>query len=147
MPSRLHVITSLWIDLTRRLNHLEHPHQPRFGAHLGDRLITAAIYLGTVEGEPMTASMIARAAGLPRPTVLRRLALLEASGAVERRGLTWRTPLRALLRMENADSPRSPPSSAPIRPSWTESFYARLSTPVSKMDTLHDGKSVITAAI
>jgi CRP-like cAMP-binding protein len=103
LRSRLHVITSLWLDLTRRLSLLDQPHQPRFGADISDRLITAAIYLGTIEGHAMTASRIAHHAGLPRTTVLRRLAALEQSGAVERRGLTWRTPLRTELRMERAD--------------------------------------------
>ena len=103
MRSRLHVILHLWLELTRRLGLLDRPHETRFGVDFSDRLITAVVYLGMVEDREMTASRIADEAGLPRTTVLRRLALLETSGAVERRGLTWRTPLAAVKRMETAD--------------------------------------------
>ena len=103
MRSRLHVITHLWIELTHRLSLLDRPHDTRFGAGIADRLIIVVVFIGMVEDRAMTASRIADEVGLPRPTVLRRLAALETSGAVERRGLTWRTPLRALKRMEGAD--------------------------------------------
>lgn len=103
MRSRLHVVTELWIELTRRLSRLDQPHEPRFGVHVGDRLIAAAIFLGMADEQEMTASRLAAMVGLPRSTVLRRLAALEAAGAIERRGLTWRTALPTLLRLESGD--------------------------------------------
>ncbi|MGJ5149902.1 helix-turn-helix domain-containing protein [Bradyrhizobium sp. HKCCYLR1023] len=52
---------------------------------------------------PMTASRLAATVGLPRTTVLRRLALLESAGRVERRGQCWRTPLPHLLALEQGN--------------------------------------------
>ncbi|MGJ5163133.1 helix-turn-helix domain-containing protein [Bradyrhizobium sp. HKCCYLR1051] len=66
-------------------------------------MISTAVYLAMVEERPLTASELARAVGLPRTTVLRRLAVLQHQGRVERRGRTWRTPLAHLLRLEQAD--------------------------------------------
>jgi CRP-like cAMP-binding protein len=101
LRSRLHVIISLWVALTRQSAPLNRSRTAR--GDVSDRLIAAVIYLGMVEQRRMTASRIARDAGLPRPTVLRRLAALERDGAVERHGLTWRTPLPVLMKMEAAN--------------------------------------------
>ncbi|WP_407155138.1 helix-turn-helix domain-containing protein [Bradyrhizobium sp. STM 3557] len=103
LRSRLHVITHLWIELTRRLSLLSRPGETRFGVEIADHLITMTVYLGMVEEREMTASRIAKEVGLPRTTVLRRLAALERLGDIERRGLTWRTPLHKLTQMERAD--------------------------------------------
>ena len=93
----------LWIELTRNLSLLGRPGRKRFGADVADHLIAGAVYLGMVEDREMTASQIAQNVGLPRTTTLRRLTTLEQLGAVELHGLIWRTPLRALMRMERGD--------------------------------------------
>jgi DNA-binding transcriptional ArsR family regulator len=51
----------------------------------------------------MNASKLADYVGVPRSTVQRRLEELEQLGRVERRGTTWRTPLKALARAEEYD--------------------------------------------
>jgi predicted ArsR family transcriptional regulator len=53
-------------------------------------LVGAAIYVGQLEGHPMTASKIADYIGMPRPTVIRKLHALAADGFVVRNGrTTW----------------------------------------------------------
>lgn len=86
------------------MSRIDHPRADAlYGVDLPDLLISIAVYLAMVEEHPMTASELARAVGLPRTTVLRRLAVLEHQGRVERRGRTWRTPLTHLLHLEQAD--------------------------------------------
>jgi hypothetical protein len=53
--------------------------------------ITASVLIGTVEGKPKTASGVARHLMMSRPTVLRKLAILERYGTIERVGRTYRT--------------------------------------------------------
>jgi hypothetical protein len=102
--SQLYVLTRLWIDLTREMSRIHAPHlEERFGAGAADTLLCAAIYLGTIEERQMNASKLSDYVGLPRSTVQRRLEELERSGRVERRGMTWRTPLSALAQAEEHD--------------------------------------------
>jgi DNA-binding transcriptional ArsR family regulator len=46
----------------------------------GDVLMLSAAFIGQQQGKPMTASKISSYLGLPRPTVVRRLALLLEQG-------------------------------------------------------------------
>jgi hypothetical protein len=106
MPPRSHlyVLTRLWIELTREMSRIHAPDlEERFGAGVADTLLCAAVYLGMIENREMNASKLADYVGLPRSTVLRRLEELERLGRVERRGMIWRTPLKALARAEEHD--------------------------------------------
>lgn len=102
-PPLYHLI-NLWISLTRYLHQAaDIGRQERYGAQVDDLLIRAAVYLGTVEGRPMTASKLATYVGIPRPTVLRRLHALERRRIVERNVRTWCTPARLVKRREQQD--------------------------------------------
>ena len=57
-----------------------------FGSRARDLMLCASVLIGQVEGRPMNASKLADFAGLPRPTTIRRLAMLQRLGLVERRG-------------------------------------------------------------
>ena len=103
MPQLYHLI-NLWISLTRYLHQAaDIGHQERYGAQVDDLLIRAAVYLGTVEGRPMTATKLATYVGIPRPTVLRRLRALEKRRIVERNVRTWCTPAKLTKRREQQD--------------------------------------------
>lgn len=56
----------------------------RSGSTCSDMLLCAAVFTGQAEGRPMTAGKLAEFAGIPRPTVIRRLAALEQDGILER---------------------------------------------------------------
>lgn len=89
----LYYLIDLWISLTRQLHEAGDPEaQEFFGSHTGDMLIRSAIYLSTIEGQPMTAAKLATYVGIPRPTVIRRLRALERRGIVESRDGVWCTP-------------------------------------------------------
>lgn len=102
-PPLYHLI-NLWISLTRYLHEAaDADRQQRFGTQVGDLLVRAGIYLGTIEAQPMTAAKLAAYVGIPRPTVVRRLRALERRGLVERRGRTWVTPQRLISRRHAQD--------------------------------------------
>lgn len=91
-PPLYHLI-DLWISLTRDLHAAANPRaREHFGAHINDLLIRSAVYLGTIEGRPMTAAKLATLVGIPRPTVVRHLGALEKRGMVESSGRFWLTP-------------------------------------------------------
>jgi response regulator of citrate/malate metabolism len=65
------------------------PHREPHKIVAGDMellLVDAVVLLATAEKKPKTASGVARAIMLPRPTVLRKLAILIAARVVERKG-------------------------------------------------------------
>lgn len=68
--------------------------QHRFASHAGDVLLLVAVAIGDMEGKPMAAYKLAGYAGMPRGTVIRRLARMAHSGLVERgsRGRYTLTP-------------------------------------------------------
>lgn len=77
--------------------------QRRFGTHAADVLLLGAVYIGQVEGKPMTAHKLAQYAGMPRGTAVRRLQRLEAMGLVRREdGGGWTLTAKALRRIEAA---------------------------------------------
>lgn len=103
LPPLYHLIR-LWISLTRYLHQAADPaRHERFGTHVGDLLIRAAVYLGTIEGRPMTPTKLAAYIGIPRPTVLRRLQAMERRGLVDHRGRAWFTPSKLLIRRQCQD--------------------------------------------
>lgn len=56
----------------------------RFGACADDGILCSAIFIGQAEGKPMGPSKLAYYAGMPRPSVVRKLRKMEAAGYVER---------------------------------------------------------------
>ena len=102
---KLYHLTQLWLELTRQLHKVSAPDQQ---AHFGNRanilLVGVAVYLGTIEDRPMTATKLAAFVGMPRPTAIRRLRLLCRRGAVERVGNTYRTTTRQLDRVSRRDA-------------------------------------------
>lgn len=58
----------------------------KFGSCGDELILTAAIYVGQVEGKPMTASKLADYSGIPRPTVVRKLKHLQRRGIVHMNG-------------------------------------------------------------
>ena len=60
--------------------------QHRFASHAGDVLLLAAVAIGDMEQRPMTAYKLAAYVGMPRGTVLRRLARMARAGLVARDG-------------------------------------------------------------
>lgn len=55
-----------------------------FGTVADDVLLTMAILVGQLEGRTLTAGKLATFAGIPRPTVIRKLQRLEERGLVVR---------------------------------------------------------------
>lgn len=103
LPKAYHV-ARLWIELTRQLQRAAAPEaQSHFGTRAGDLLLRSAIYVGTVEGRPLTVAKLATYVGIPRPTVVRRLRELERRGLVVRIDGTWRTPILLVERRRSQD--------------------------------------------
>lgn len=103
-PPPLYHLINLWISLTRDLHqYADAVDRERFGAHVGDLLLRASIYVSTIEGHLMTAAKLATFVGIPRPTVVRRLRALERRGVIEKRGHSWCTPAKILNRRQQQD--------------------------------------------
>ena len=62
-------------------------------------MIGLAVYIGTVERRPMTATKIAAFVGMPRPTVIDRLRVLVRRGSVEKIGTTYFMTAKQVDRM------------------------------------------------
>lgn len=58
----------------------------RFASHAGDVLLLVGVAIGDLEAKPMTAYKLATYVGMPRGTVLRRLAMMARVGLVARDG-------------------------------------------------------------
>lgn len=56
----------------------------RFGARADELVLLAAVFVGQAEGKLMGASKLADYAGIPRPTVIRKLRALARRGVLER---------------------------------------------------------------
>ena len=54
----------------------------RFGADATDAVLAAGLVVGTMERRPMTAAQLAAFCSIPRPSVVRRLKVLEKRGIV-----------------------------------------------------------------
>jgi hypothetical protein len=89
-------IAHLVVELSRVLHASIYPELgERLAADVEAVLIAAAVAIGHTERRPMTASKIAHFLGMPRTTVLRKLAELDARGVVCRRGTRYfLTPAR-----------------------------------------------------
>lgn len=58
----------------------------RFASRADDLFLGFALMIGTCEGRPMNATKLAEFAGLPRPTVVRKLARFQREGIAEKSG-------------------------------------------------------------
>ncbi|MDO3553089.1 helix-turn-helix domain-containing protein [Ralstonia pseudosolanacearum] len=58
----------------------------RFASHAGDVLLLIGVAIGDLEAKPLTAYKLADYVGMPRGTVLRRLAMLRRAGLVDKDG-------------------------------------------------------------
>ncbi|AWM87343.1 helix-turn-helix domain-containing protein [Microvirga sp. 17 mud 1-3] len=83
MPKREPVVARLVLALVCEISR-SILNQERFGTHADTVILCCAIHVGHAEGRPMSASKLADYAGMPRPTVIRKLRELEACGAIER---------------------------------------------------------------
>ncbi|WP_439392306.1 helix-turn-helix domain-containing protein [Bradyrhizobium sp. PMVTL-01] len=102
--SKLSQLVHLWVELTRQLHRVMAPDaRAQFGAHAGPLLVSGAVYLGTIEGRPMTSTKISEYVGIPRSTVIRQLGVLRRRGAVEKVGATYRIPTRRMERITRRD--------------------------------------------
>lgn len=75
--------------------------QARFGANASDVLLLCAVAVGHLEAKPMGAMKVAAYCGIPRPTCMRRLGVLQRAGLVERdRHKRYTLTVKALRRLE-----------------------------------------------
>lgn len=58
----------------------------RYASRADDLILIGALFIGTAEGRPMNASKLSDYAGLPRSTVIRKLAAMERRGVVVKVG-------------------------------------------------------------
>ncbi|WP_253641363.1 hypothetical protein [Bradyrhizobium sp. USDA 4545] len=78
--------------------------QAQFGSRTALLMIGAAVYVSTVEGRPITAKKLAGFVGQPRPTVVRRLRVLNRLGVLERTGRGWRTSAKRMEQLARSDT-------------------------------------------
>lgn len=77
------LLASALLDVLRAFGTAYLGHQ-RFGARADELVLLAAVFVGQAEGKPMNASKLAAYAGIPRPTVIRKLRALARRGVLER---------------------------------------------------------------
>lgn len=88
MPARIkmakerRIIARLMMDLLR-LPAEAHLNAKHYSSRCDDVMLMCAILIGQVERKPMTAAKLSDYAGLPRPTVIRKLKSFEQAGMVE----------------------------------------------------------------
>lgn len=75
------VIARLTISLVRSIAS-EILDTKRFGTSADDVILCCAIFIGQAERKPMTAAKLAQYAGMPRPTVVRKLRQFARGGIV-----------------------------------------------------------------
>ncbi len=87
MPSRITAsalrvsVARLHLDLARTMARL-YLGTELYGTHSDEVILCCAILIGQTERRPMTAAKLADYAGMPRPTVVRKLRALESRGMV-----------------------------------------------------------------
>ncbi|QPB08652.1 helix-turn-helix domain-containing transcriptional regulator [Burkholderia phage Mica] len=75
------IVSRLVLALVKKIS-CDLLHDDRFGTRADDVVLCCAIFIGLGENKPMTASKLAEYAGMPRPTVIRKLRELESAGLV-----------------------------------------------------------------
>lgn len=75
------IVSRLVLDLVRKIARdlLE---DDRFGTRADDVVLCCAIFIGLGENKPMNATKLSEYAGMPRPTVIRKLRELQDIGVV-----------------------------------------------------------------
>ncbi|KFX26656.1 helix-turn-helix domain-containing protein [Ralstonia solanacearum] len=105
------LLASALLDVMRAFGAAYLGHK-RFGARADELVLLAAVFVGQAEGRPMNASKLAAYAGIPRPTVIRKLQALARRGVLERiDGGLYALPARvvnsaAVLRASDASRKR-----------------------------------------
>ncbi|SDC05741.1 IclR helix-turn-helix domain-containing protein [Bradyrhizobium brasilense] len=104
-PPKLYYIARLWIELSQQLERTMIPStRARPSARSGLVQVGTAVFIGTVEDRPMTATNVADYIGIPRSTVIRHLRTLRRDGRVQEiGGALYRTSSRQLERMLRQD--------------------------------------------
>ncbi len=77
------LLASAMLDVLRAFGAAYLGHK-RFGARADELVLLAAVFVGQADGRPMNASKLADYAGIPRPTVIRKLKALARRGVLER---------------------------------------------------------------
>jgi hypothetical protein len=85
-----YAVSLAWLGFLRELALTRYRDDP--GPHILPLVLGLALYVGQYEGRPFTAHKLAQWLGIPRPTVIRRLAAMIKMGAVERRGKYYYLP-------------------------------------------------------
>lgn len=78
----IRITCSLAVEIFR-INTSSARDRTRFGMESSDTLLLASVMIGTIDGRHMTAAKLADYAGIPRPTVVRRLEFLVSLGLVQ----------------------------------------------------------------
>jgi hypothetical protein len=80
------VLCRMMIDIMRTVHGAYAPAGEPFGARLEKFFIGLCIAVGDLDGRPFSVAKIAAYMGVPRTTVVRRLARLQSWGLIEREG-------------------------------------------------------------
>lgn len=88
MPSRIRLVKHRLVLarlVTRMLREISAAYvgTDSYGSRADETLLLIAIFIGQAEQRPMTAAKLAEYAGIPRPTVIRKLRDLEKDGLLE----------------------------------------------------------------
>lgn len=108
-----------------RLSHPAAFEDEHHGSRATDILLLGGVFIGTAEGRPMNASKLSTFVGVPRATVIRRMAELEGDGLVRRVGAAYVFDFAAA-----AGRPRYNTVSAEL-----QRVVLRTATALSKLDT------------
>jgi hypothetical protein len=81
MAKQRRIVARLILDLIQRPAKL-HLDTRHFSSRADDLLLMCAITIGQIDGRPMTAAKLADYAGMPRPTVARKLRDFQRAGMV-----------------------------------------------------------------
>jgi biotin operon repressor len=93
------VLCRLMIDIMRTVHEAYVPASEPFGVHLETCFIGLCVAIGDLDGRPFSVAKIAAYMGVPRTTVIRRLAQLKSWGLIDREGR------RYYLREKTLNSP------------------------------------------
>ncbi|WP_168195394.1 helix-turn-helix domain-containing protein [Bradyrhizobium sp. NAS80.1] len=85
------IVAAAMLDVIRELGEA-YLRTARFGTHADEIALLMAVFIGTAEARPMTASKIAEHAGVPRPSAVRKLDRLAKRGVVEKIGRRYVLP-------------------------------------------------------
>lgn len=99
------VILKMLLDIMR-VYCSAHFNGKHFGSCANDFLLCAAVLVGQAEGHPLNASKLSAFTGIPRPTVIRKMAAFERAGRVVRNGGTFALRTEAINSREAQEAVR-----------------------------------------